>query len=500
MLIMAMTHYQLKRLIDEISPRILGGMVQKIRQPDQLSLEIALYSSGEKNHLTFRIAHGLASCYLSPESTGPRGEAAGDFCIKLRSMLDGTVLEKIEQAENDRIVRFVFSGSGRTPRTLLAEIFSAAGNLFLLDEENKVLAVANTVAARGRQNFTGSTYSAPQQPSVKPPAMREDDPLEKLMLEKGLADYNSAVRAYYEDLVSNRALIEARQRLGKILAGERKRITRLRDNYKKNVSEAEKAGWYRECGEILTANYRSLRKGQEFIHLPDLYAENPLINREIPLDPARSPQENVERYFKKYRKLKGGAEFACARLAELKAKLSALEKLELKFASAETIEELKSLAGEAGISLEIREGSEGASVSGTRLPYRRFKASDGTVIMVGRSGEDNDRLTFHIAKGKDLWLHVSGAPGSHVVLVTAGGGKYTEEALLDAAHLAVHFSSLKKEPLSDVDYTYRQNVNRARGLPPGKVFLAARKTIHLRVDTARLKRLLSREKVDLSPT
>ena len=62
------------------------------------------------------------------------------------------------------------------------------------------------------------------------------------------------------------------------------------------------------------------------------------------------------------------------------------------------------------------------------------------------------------------------------------------------------FSSLKKEPLSDVDYTYRQNVNRARGLPPGKVFLAARKTIHLRVDTARLKRLLSRETVDLSPT
>ncbi|MFH1071558.1 MAG: NFACT RNA binding domain-containing protein, partial [Candidatus Glassbacteria bacterium] len=127
-----------------------------------------------------------------------------------------------------------------------------------------------------------------------------------------------------------------------------------------------------------------------------------------------------------------------------------------------------------------------------RLPYRRFRALDGSLILVGRGPSENDELTFHVANGRDLWLHVAGATGSHVVLSCPPEGGYSEEALLDAAHLAAFFSGLRSEPAADVDYTLRKNVSKPPGLPPGRAVIASRRTLHLRIDRERLDRLLGR--------
>ncbi|HUU28892.1 MAG TPA: NFACT family protein [archaeon] len=493
---MTMNIYQLKRLCEEILPRIIPGRVEKIYQPENSRLEIALYAQKKKNYLTLRTAHGLASCYLTGERTGSGGEAAPDFCMKLRKHLQGLILERLEQVENDRIIRFGFAGrEGKLSRTIVAELFSAAGNCFLLDEQSTVLAVLNPVAARGRGNFPGSPYRAPE--PVKAEAPPKEDTLEKLILERNLPDYNSAVRDYYEELAGTRRLQEEKQRILKVLTREHKRLSRLLTTHEKTISLGRKADWHRECGEILSAHFRSLRRGQEIIHLPDLYVNDKLAMREIPLDPALSPLGNVERYFKKYKKLKKGTEFAIAHLVGIERKLKMLEGLKERVEGAASVEEAGMLAKEGGITAAPPQSAGQAGASGARLPYRRFQAADGSLILVGKGGKDNDELTFRIAKGRDLWLHVSGAAGSHVVLSCPNEGVYTEGALLDAAHLAVFYSKLKKEPFADVDYTYRKHLNKPKGLPPGKVFMSSRKTIHLKVDRVRLARLLKRESVNL---
>ena len=74
---------------------------------------------------------------------------------------------------------------------------------------------------------------------------------------------------------------------------------------------------------------------------------------------------------------------------------------------------------------------------------RVFHSEDGREILVARSRRENERLTLSIARGNDYWLHLADWPGPHVV-VRAPKGEVGEGALLDAAHLAVHFSKLQE--------------------------------------------------------
>jgi len=212
------------------------------------------------------------------------------------------------------------------------------------------------------------------------------------------------------------------------------------------------------------------------------------------LEQALSPQENIGRYYRKYKKLKSGIKYARAHLVEVRCELDRLENLMVRLEGASGEEEISKIAGKAGVSLDSARSSAGSGKVRIRLPYRRFRAADGSLIMVGKGPKDNDELTFHIARGNDLWLHISGAAGAHVVLSCQREGMFSGEALLDAAHLALFYSSLKDEKTADVDYTHRKYISRPKSDTPGKAVMSSRKTLHLRVDMKRLERLLGREK------
>jgi predicted ribosome quality control (RQC) complex YloA/Tae2 family protein len=122
---------------------------------------------------------------------------------------------------------------------------------------------------------------------------------------------------------------------------------------------------------------------------------------------------------------------------------------------------------------------------------RRFASAEGYDILVGRDNEQNDRLTLRIANGNDLWLHVGGGrAGSHVVVRLPKGKTASLETLLDAGTLAVHFSKARGERTIDVVYTACKHVRKPKGLPPGAVVPSHTKTITVRLDEARLRRLL----------
>ena len=50
--------------------------------------------------------------------------------------------------------------------------------------------------------------------------------------------------------------------------------------------------------------------------------------------------------------------------------------------------------------------------------FLRYMSGDGFEILVGRNNLQNDKLTLHTARGKDLWFHVQKAPGSHCVVMS----------------------------------------------------------------------------------
>src|SRR5690606_36553408 len=92
----------------------------------------------------------------------------------------------------------------------------------------------------------------------------------------------------------------------------------------------------------------------------------------------------------------------------------------------------------------------------------------------------------------DLWFHTADHPGSHVVLVVEKNAEPDPEEVLDAAHLAVHFSPARNARRASVHVALRKLVHKPKGAKPGLVTLSGGRTIELRMQPERLERLLAR--------
>ncbi|MFO0661675.1 MAG: NFACT RNA binding domain-containing protein [Polyangiaceae bacterium] len=127
-----------------------------------------------------------------------------------------------------------------------------------------------------------------------------------------------------------------------------------------------------------------------------------------------------------------------------------------------------------------------------RVPYRAFRASSGESIWVGRGARDNDELTVGHSRPHDLWLHVKGYAGAHVVLRRESGVS-TPDAVIDAAMLAAYFSERRDELVVDVMYTDKRYVQKRKGSAPGKVELLRESVTAVRIEPERLAQLLDSE-------
>jgi predicted ribosome quality control (RQC) complex YloA/Tae2 family protein len=104
-----------------------------------------------------------------------------------------------------------------------------------------------------------------------------------------------------------------------------------------------------------------------------------------------------------------------------------------------------------------------------------------------------------MGRGNDLFFHVSGKPGAHVLVRTAEGpaGQAVPLAtLLDAAQLSLYYSlpeqsrgALQRGASATVDYAPLKHVKKPKGAKPGLVHVASRKTLRVSLDAERIARL-----------
>ena len=116
-------------------------------------------------------------------------------------------------------------------------------------------------------------------------------------------------------------------------------------------------------------------------------------------------------------------------------------------------------------------------------------SADGITILVGKTGKDNDHLTFKVGNPDDLWLHARGTPGSHVIVRLEKNQTVPHETLKDAATLALWFSDLRKSGKGEVIYTLRKFVKKAKGQKPGAVHVTRDKSMWIECKEDRLERL-----------
>ena len=126
-------------------------------------------------------------------------------------------------------------------------------------------------------------------------------------------------------------------------------------------------------------------------------------------------------------------------------------------------------------------------------PHRTFLSASGARILVGRGAEKNDALTFHVARPHDLWLHAKNRAGAHVVVPLDKDASCPADVLVDAAHLAAHFSEARDESVVEIQYTPRRYLRKPRGSAAGLVVVDREKVLILRKEGERLRALLERE-------
>ena len=338
------------------------------------------------------------------------------------------------------------------------------------------------IAARGR----GGSLTLDEQAAV--PTTGDDD-------EAGLEGGGAA----FVDAIVDGARHNRREKFARALKRATAKLERRLDALRGDLARVDASEQEAERVRLFVAQAAQATRGATRLEATDWSTGEARVI-EMKLDPARTAKEQVDAVFKRARRLRQGAHVAASRVADAATARDALSAIARDLATHEDaeIERLEARAREAAprdFRLESKAPgiSERAGRRVARVPYRTFLAASGVRILAGRGAEDNDALTCGVARPHDLWLHAKSRAGAHVVVVLDKGASCTPETLVEAAHLAAHFSEAREERIVEVAYTPKRYVRKPRRSAPGLVLLDREKVIVLRRDDEILRKLLQRE-------
>ena len=225
--------------------------------------------------------------------------------------------------------------------------------------------------------------------------------------------------------------------------------------------------------DLLSINIYKLQKGMEKVTVENIYDNMQEI--EISLDEKKSPRENIEAYYKKYKKLKTADEIIKAELPKIEEEMKYIKQI---LETIEIITELNELSEieEELISLGyVKKNKKNKQKLEKSKPYV-FETDSGALIYVGKNNLQNENLTLKFANKNDIFFHAQDVPGSHVIL---RGSNLTEDDYKIAGFLAGYYSYFKNEGYANVDYTEKKHIRKAKGTGLGMVYYDNFKTLFI---------------------
>ena len=386
------------------------------------------------------------STYIAPPST----ESLNPFTVK-----DEKLFEILQTQETTaKHLQSLFQGLGRDTANELENILVS----------DKLSTFRNFFSQETKPCLTETSFSpVPFENQVGEPFTSLSDLLD----------------TYYKDKAERDRVKQQASELIRRVENELQKNRHKLKKQEKELLATDNAEEFRQKGELLTTFLHQVPNDQDQVILDNYYTNQPIT---IALDKALTPNQNAQRYFKRYQKLKEAVKYLTDLIEETKATILYLESVEtvLNQAGLEEIAEIREELIQTGfIRRRQREKIQ------KRKKPEQYLASDGkTIIYVGRNNLQNEELTFKMARKEELWFHAKDIPGSHVVI--SGNLDPSDEVKTDAAELAAYFSQGRLSNLVQVDMIEVKKLNKPTGGKPGFVTYTGQKTLRVTPDPEKI--------------
>ncbi|KXB66530.1 putative fibronectin-binding protein [Parvimonas sp. KA00067] len=557
-----------KAVVDEITPLLLNGKINKINQPDKNEINIQIYNK-ENYKLLLSCANNLSRIHLS-EKNKKNPITAYNFCMLLRKHLVGGTIKNIYQHKMDRVVCFEIENLNElkelNKKLLIIEIMGKHSNIILVDKEsNKIIDSIKHIDSRQssirevfpnkdyffvkdeKENILEENYRLPSEilKNSEPISMKKffytnylgfsptisyellnnsnidmdinsvnlsEDDIQKLDENFKILVENIKNKKYFPILIQDEVknnkdfycfdlnlyknkesvsnisnLVEnfyhnnsLRDRINQKASGFKKVLTTklnrlsnkylaMNDELLNNKSKED----LKIFADLLSINIYKMEKGMKKIVLENIYDN--MNEVEISLDEKKSPRENIESYYKKYKKLKTADEIIKQELPKIETEIAYIKQI---LETIEIITELNELSEieEELISLGyVKKSKKNKQKLEKSKPYV-FETKSGALIYVGKNNLQNENLTLKVANKNDIFFHAQDVPGSHVIL---RGANLTEDDYKIAGFLAGYYSYFKNEGYANVDYTEKKHIRKAKGTGLGMVYYDNYKTLFI---------------------
>ncbi|MCC6403179.1 MAG: NFACT family protein [Fimbriimonadaceae bacterium] len=499
---------------------LVGSALERVWEPEPRTVVLGLYAEAERWFLLCASPGRTRAHLISRRPSGPKPR--GPLANAILSHLEGAVLTGLAIRGDDRTLDLCFDQEGRR-YTLVAELHGRMPNLILVDPAGNCL---------GADRWLGPGKSSrpvvPKKPYVPVPGSlplpieplpRPDlvclPPFAKRLAEAGtdvaevwrerawspvfspdLGAYPLPVSALGIEAVSRESFSQALEQayasewveeqgdaIRRRLLAQVTRVTMAREVALRQIEDAVaasgRAGEHQAAGELLLAYQHEVPSGASEVALPGFDG----LEMRIRLDPDSTVVENATLLFAKAKRARARAAGLGEQRARFESEIRETREFLVRIQGATSADELEALALEAEQRRWVN--APGTAKKKQERPFeghavRESLSPGGWRVMVGENATANDYLTSKVARPRDLWFHVRGAPSSHVVLATNNQPQRVQTPdILFAATLAAKHSNMKHSSYVSVDYTEKRYVRKPKGAAPGLAVYSNEKTVHI---------------------
>lgn len=292
---------------------------------------------------------------------------------------------------------------------------------------------------------------------------------------------NMSINSFIDDFYFNKENSETfksyRNNILKLILSSLNRYNKKLLNIQNKLNECKDMEIYKLYGELITANLYKINNNFNIsnIELENYYDNNKLIN--IKLDNKYSPAINAKNFFKKYNKLKNTLSIVSLQKNEILNEIQYLQSIVFSLENSSSIQEIDEIYQEISDTiLKNNKNNSNKKINNT-LEIKEL-IIDGYKVFVGKNNRQNDYITFKLSDRNDLWFHVHGFHGSHVLLKTNNTLIDDNNPIIKkCAILAALNSKSSNENKVAVDYTLIKNIKKPNGAKPGFVVFNKYSTI-----------------------